>query len=135
MPLADRAGRPRLRRGQAPVACFERLGAPGWSALAEVCEAARAAGLLVVADGKRGDVPVTATAYAQAPGRCDANPVGPVPGSGADAFTVNPLLGGDSLEPFVAAAEAAGPGFSRWSARATPAPPTRGPTRPRGAAA
>jgi orotidine-5'-phosphate decarboxylase len=33
-----------------------------------------------------------------------------VPGLGVDAFTVNPLLGGDSLEPFVAAADAAGAG-------------------------
>ncbi len=31
-------------------------------------------------------------------------------GLGVDAFTVNPLLGGDSLEPFVSAAEAAGAG-------------------------
>ena len=30
------------------------------------------------------------------------------PGLGADAVTVNPLLGADALEPFVAAAEAAG---------------------------
>ena len=42
------------------LACFERLGAPGWAALVEVCAAAREAGLLVVADGKRGDVPTSA---------------------------------------------------------------------------
>ena len=36
------------------LACFERLGAHGWWALDEVCRAARRAGLLVVADGKRG---------------------------------------------------------------------------------
>ena len=46
------------------LACFERLGAPGWRALVDVAAAARAAGLLVVADGKRGDVPVTGAAYA-----------------------------------------------------------------------
>ncbi len=48
------------------LACFERLGAPGWSALAAVAEHARARGLLVIADGKRGDISVSASAYAQA---------------------------------------------------------------------
>ena len=48
------------------LACFERLGSPGWRALEKVVAAAREAGLLVVADGKRGDVPVSAAAYAQA---------------------------------------------------------------------
>jgi orotidine-5'-phosphate decarboxylase len=93
------------------LACFERLGAPGWSALAGVIAAARGAGLLVVADGKRGDVPVTASAYAQSLAGQVETPWGVVPGLGADAFTVNPLLGGDALEPFVEAAEAAGAGI------------------------
>lgn len=92
------------------LACFERLGAPGWSALAEAVAAARAAGLLTIADGKRGDVPVTAAAYAQALVGETPTPWGPVPGLGADAFTANPLLGLDALEPLVAAAEAAGAG-------------------------
>ncbi|MCC6755125.1 MAG: orotidine 5'-phosphate decarboxylase, partial [Solirubrobacterales bacterium] len=48
------------------LACFERLGWPGWKALEEVCEVGRKAGLLVIADGKRGDVPVSARAYGQA---------------------------------------------------------------------
>ena len=38
-------------------------------------------------------------------------PWGPVPGLGADAFTANPLLGLDALEPLVAAAERAGAGI------------------------
>jgi orotidine-5'-phosphate decarboxylase len=92
------------------LACFERLGAPGWAALAEVCQAARDAGLLVVADGKRGDVPVTAAAYAQALVGETPTPWGTVSGLGADAFTANPLLGVDALEPLVAAAESAGAG-------------------------
>ncbi len=37
-------------------------------------------------------------------------PWGEVEGLGADAFTANPMLGGDSLEPLVAAAEQAGAG-------------------------
>ena len=48
------------------LACFERLGAPGWDALEQTVAIARDHGLLVIADGKRGDVPVTARAYAQA---------------------------------------------------------------------
>lgn len=83
---------------------------PGRRALAEVCEAAQEAGLLVLADGKRGDVPVTAAAYAQSLVGETATPWGPVPGLGADAFTANPLLGLDALEPMVAAAVEAGAG-------------------------
>jgi orotidine-5'-phosphate decarboxylase len=75
-----------------------------------VCSAARDAGLLVVADGKRGDVPVSAAAYAQALVGETPTPWGPVPGLGADAFTANPLLGADSLEPLLAAAQTAGAG-------------------------
>jgi orotidine-5'-phosphate decarboxylase len=81
------------------LACFERLGAVGWGALEAVVAAAQDAGLLVVADGKRGDVPVTARAYAQALVGETPGPFGPVPGLGADAFTANPLLGRDALEP------------------------------------
>jgi orotidine-5'-phosphate decarboxylase len=92
------------------LACFERLGAPGWSALEQAAAAAREHELLVLADGKRGDVPVTARAYAQAlVGETDG-PFGAVPGLGADAFTANPLLGRDALEPLVTAAARAGAG-------------------------
>jgi orotidine-5'-phosphate decarboxylase len=93
------------------LACFERLGAPGWRALAEVCAAAQRAGLLVVADGKRGDVPVTAKAYGQALVGETETPWGTVPGLGADSFTANPLLGEDEIEVLVDAAERAGAGI------------------------
>lgn len=86
------------------VACFEQLGPAGMAALKAVIEHAHAAGLLVVADGKRNDIGHTAAAYARAwLGR----------GSpwGADALTVNPYLGEDSLQPFVQAALAAGAGI------------------------
>jgi orotidine-5'-phosphate decarboxylase len=72
------------------AAFFEAQGATGWAALVEVCGYAREAGLLVIADAKRGDVPSTARAYAAA--------FAPL----ADAVTVNPYLGYDSLEPFFA---------------------------------
>jgi orotidine-5'-phosphate decarboxylase len=84
------------------LACFERLGAPGWAALAEVVSLAHAGGLLVIADGKRGDVPISATAYAQALAGTTPTLAGEVAGLGVDAFTANPLLGVDALEPLVA---------------------------------
>jgi orotidine-5'-phosphate decarboxylase len=93
------------------VACFERLGGPGWATLDSVAQHARAAGLLVIADAKRGDIGVTAAAYAQAFLGETATPFGAVPGLGADALTVNPLLGVDSLEPFVTAARPRGAGL------------------------
>jgi orotidine-5'-phosphate decarboxylase len=92
------------------LACFERLGAPGWEALEQAVAIARDHGLLVIADGKRGDIPVTAHVYAQALVGETPGPFGPVAGLGADAFTANPLLGRDSLEPLVEAAAAAGAG-------------------------
>jgi orotidine-5'-phosphate decarboxylase len=90
------------------LACFERLGGAGWTALGDVIVHARGSGLLVIADGKRGDVPVTARAYAQALVGATPGPYGEVPGLGVDAFTANPLLGRDALEPLVEAATAAG---------------------------
>lgn len=64
----------------------------------------------MIADGKRGDVPVSARAYGQAMVGSTASPWGPISGLGADAFTANPLLGADALEPLVAAAAEAGAG-------------------------
>ncbi len=92
------------------LACFERLGSAGWSVLAETVTLARGHGLLVIADAKRGDVAVTAAAYAQAFLGETPSPYGSIPGLGADAITVNPLLGRDSLEPFVTTARAHGRG-------------------------
>jgi orotidine-5'-phosphate decarboxylase len=82
------------------LACFERLGAPGLGALDEVVAKAHDAGLLVIADAKRGDIDVTARAYAQAYIGETPSPFGTIPGLGADAMTVNPWLGSDSIEPF-----------------------------------
>jgi orotidine-5'-phosphate decarboxylase len=92
------------------LACFERLGAAGWAALAEVTARAREHELLVIADGKRGDVAVTAAAYAQAFFGETATIYGPVGGLDPDAITANPLLGRDSLTPIVDAARKSGGG-------------------------
>src|ERR671919_2970464 len=75
------------------VAFFEALGADGQRALEDVCAYGRAAGLQVIADAKRGDVGSTARAYAAAF-------LEPVNGNAAlaDAVTVNPYLGRDSLD-------------------------------------
>ena len=88
------------------LAFFESLGADGLRAFEAVCTYARAAGLLVVADGKRGDIGSTARAYAEAyvEPREGEPPV-------ADALTVNPYLGRDSLEPFLAACRRSGAGL------------------------
>lgn len=79
------------------LACFEALGPAGMTALGDVIAHARAKGLLVLADGKRGDIGSTAEAYA----------AGWLAGPWAvDALTVNPYLGLDAIEPFVTAAVA-----------------------------
>ena len=87
------------------AAFFEELGPAGMTALADVIGYARSRGLLVLLDGKRNDIGSTATAYAQ-------GYLGPAPASpwGADALTVSPYLGDDSLEPFVQVAKQRGAG-------------------------
>lgn len=92
------------------LACFERLGAAGWTALADTVQVARDAGLLVIADGKRGDIDVSAAAYAAALFDGHDTPWGRAPGLGVDAITVNPLMGHDAILPFVERARAVGGG-------------------------
>lgn len=65
----------------------------------------------MIADGKRGDVPLSAGPYAAALVGSTPTPLGPAPGLGADAFTANPLLGADSLEPMVQTAAEASAGI------------------------
>ena len=88
------------------VAFFEALGAPGIAALEETCAYARDAGLLVIADAKRGDIGSTARAYAAAylEPRGDGAAL-------ADALTVNTYLGADSIEPFLHACRRHGAGI------------------------
>jgi orotidine-5'-phosphate decarboxylase len=108
--LIDAAG-PACVAVKPQLACFERLGADGWAALAATVAHAQDAGLLVIADAKRGDIDVSAAAYAQALVGATATPFGEVGGLGADAFTANPLLGVDALAPLVDAARAADAGI------------------------
>jgi orotidine-5'-phosphate decarboxylase len=108
--LAIAAAGPSCVAVKPQLACFERLGSRGWAALEQTVAAAHEQGLLVIADGKRGDVSQTAAAYGQALVGSTTGPFGEVPGLGADAFTANPLLGRDSLEPMLAAADWNGAG-------------------------
>ena len=87
------------------LAFFEALGADGLRAYEDVRDYARAATLLVVADAKRGDIGSTARAYADA--YLEAGE-GQVP---VDALTINPYLGSDSVEPFLAACRRSGAGL------------------------
>jgi orotidine-5'-phosphate decarboxylase len=92
------------------LARFEVLGPGGWSAMLLLAAHARARGLLVIADGKRGDIDVSARAYASALLDGVDTPFGTLDGLGADLVTVNPLMGRDAVEPFVHAARALGAG-------------------------
>jgi orotidine-5'-phosphate decarboxylase len=87
------------------LAFFEALGPHGLRAFEEACAYARTAGLLVIADGKRGDIGSTARAYAAAYLEPTDEP--PL----ADALTVNAYLGRDALEPFLYAARRHGAGL------------------------
>ncbi len=84
-------------------AFFERHGARGVAVLEDTVRAARAAGALVLLDVKRGDIGSTAQAYADAYLPADA-------ALSADAITVNPYLGFESLRPFLDTARAHGAG-------------------------
>ena len=76
------------------AAFFEQLGPPGMATLAEIIRYAQEWGLLVILDGKRNDIGSTATAYAR-------GFLGRQSPWGADALTVSPYLGDDSLQPFI----------------------------------
>ena len=96
-------------------AFFEALGAAGVAALERVEAHARAAGLLVIEDAKRGDIGNTMAAYAAAAlGRVRI--VGregdhEIPVHDADAVTVSPYLGPESLEPMIDVARRFGKGL------------------------
>lgn len=83
------------------LACFEAYGPPGIRAFKHVCRRATEAGLLVVADAKRGDIGISAESYSAA---FIGRPEGlehKGGGFGADAVTVNPFFGSDGVEPFI----------------------------------
>jgi len=95
----------RIVKGTAPYAAafkpnaafFEFFGPQGWIALKQVIEAIDAESrrfgsmIPVILDAKRGDIASTAEAYAKSA----------FEHLGAHAITLNPYLGGDSIEPFI----------------------------------
>ncbi len=86
------------------AAFFEELGPPGMAAMARVIDYAQSHGLLVIVDAKRNDIGSTAEAYARGYlGRSSS-------AWHADALTVSPYLGDDSLSPFVNVAQERGAG-------------------------
>lgn len=86
------------------AAFFEQLGPPGMTALYEVVAYARQNGLQVILDGKRNDIGSTAEAYAD-------GFLGEASAWQADALTVSPYLGVDSVQPFVDVATERGAGI------------------------
>ena len=88
------------------AAFFEELGPAGMACLGKVIDYAIQKGLIVILDGKRNDIGSTATAYAQ--GILGAKDWS---AWGADALTVSPYLGDDSLRPFVDVAVARNAGL------------------------
>jgi orotidine-5'-phosphate decarboxylase len=85
-------------------AFFEELGPPGMNALAAIIRYAQDCGLLVILDAKRNDIGSTAEAYAR-------GMLGRDSPWGADALTVSPYLGEDSLTPFIDVARERGAGL------------------------
>jgi len=79
------------------IAFFEQLGPAGMVAVDAVMQHARQQGLIVIADAKRGDIGSTAEAYADAWLDGDSGKAA----FPADALTVNPYLGKDTLKPFI----------------------------------
>lgn len=95
------------------AAFYERFGSAGYAALERVLGDARDAGLLVIADVKRGEIGTSMEAYGQA---------WLAPGSPleADAITVNPFLGVGSLDAAVTLGLASGKGLFVLAATSNP---------------
>lgn len=95
------------------VAFFERHGAAGYAALERVLREARDAGLLVIADVKRGDIGTSVAAYGEA---------WLTPGSSleADAMTISAYQGLGSIEQVMIAAESAAKGLFVLAATSNP---------------
>nr|WP_270262888.1 orotidine-5'-phosphate decarboxylase [Kocuria marina] len=85
------------------VALFEAYGSAGFAVLERVLRESREAGLLSIADAKRGDIGSTMAAYASAWLSDDST-------LAADAVTLSPYLGFESLRPALDLARETGRG-------------------------
>ena len=106
------------------LAFFEAVGPPALSALERICDAARAAGLLVVARRQAGRHRLHVGGLRR---RVPRHPRSRARGRAATRSTVNPYLGDDGLEPFVETSRAARPRACTCSCapRTRAAPPCR----------
>ena len=95
------------------VAFFERHGSAGYAALETILESARQAGLMVIADAKRGDLGTSVEAYGQAWfTRGSALEV--------DALTISAYMGLGSIEAPMVLAEKTGKGLFVLAATSNP---------------
>ena len=94
------------------VAFFEAYGAAGYAVLERTIGALRSAGVLVLADAKRGDIGSTMAAYADA--WAGDSPLA------ADAVTASPYLGFGSLQPLLDTAAERGRGVFVLAATSNP---------------
>lgn len=95
------------------VSFFEQFGSEGFAALERVLVRASEAGFIVIADAKRGDIGTTMDGYA----RAWLSTEGPFV---ADAVTVSPYLGAESLEPSIAFASSNSKGVFILAATSNP---------------
>lgn len=95
------------------AAFYERFGSAGYAALERVLADARAAGLVVIGDVKRGEIGTSMEAYGQA----WLTPGSPLE---VDAITVNPFLGVGSLDGALSFAVASGKGAFVLAATSNP---------------
>lgn len=94
------------------VAFFERYGSVGFAVLEQTIAALRDAGVLVLADAKRGDIGSTMAAYARA--WAGDSPLA------VDAVTASPYLGFGALQPLIDTAQAHGRGVFVLAATSNP---------------
>lgn len=95
------------------VSFFEQFGSEGFAALERVLVRASEAGFIVIADAKRGDIGTTMDGYA----RAWLSTEGPFV---ADAVTVSPYLGAESLDPTIAFASSNSKGVFILAATSNP---------------
>lgn len=92
------------------IAFFEQYGIEGLRAFRDICFRARELNILVIADIKRGDIGSTAEAYNRAFLGSSAICGRLIEPFFADAVTINPFLGFETVEPFLQSAKELGKG-------------------------
>ncbi|MBK6939420.1 MAG: orotidine-5'-phosphate decarboxylase [Planctomycetes bacterium] len=89
------------------VACYEALGLPGIRAYVETLRAIKARGIPVIGDIKRGDIGISSAGYLDGHFGRTAK----AGGYDADAVTLSPYLGFDTIEPWMEACRTNGKGL------------------------